>query len=150
MTLPGSIPDPSAQLDHVPTIAGLVPITEIMSRRLVTAPPDLPAERLVELLRDRHVGCVPIVNEAGRPIGIVTKQDVVECMRDGRATARELMMPLPRSLGERATVGQAASMMSAEGVHHVLILDEDRRLIGIVSSLDVVHWLARNDGVAAG
>jgi CBS-domain-containing membrane protein len=133
-------------VDRIPTISGLVPITEIMSRRLVTARPELPADRLVELFLDQHVGCVPIVNQAGRAIGIVTKLDVVECMKEGRPTARELMMPIAMSLDVHATVGQAARVMSAERIHHVLIVDDDRRLVGIVSALDVVHWLARNDG----
>jgi CBS domain-containing protein len=132
--------------ERIPTIAGLVPVTEIMSQQLVTARPDLPADRLVELFRDRHVGCVPVVNDAGRPLGIVTKQDVVECMDEGRPTARELMMPLAMSLGPRATVGQAAAMMSLERIHHVLIVDDDRQLIGVISSLDIARWLARNDG----
>jgi CBS domain-containing membrane protein len=133
-------------VDRIPTIAGLVPITEIMSQQLVTARPEMAADHLIELLRDRHVGCVPIVNEAGRPLGIVTKLDVVECLADDRPTARELMMPLAMTLGAHATVGQAAAMMSAEGIHHVLVVDDDRRLIGVVSALDIARWLARNDG----
>jgi IMP dehydrogenase len=108
----------------------------------------LSTDRLIELLRDQHVGCVPIVNEAGRAIGIVTKLDVVECMKEDRPTARDLMMPIAMSLDAHATVGQAARVMSAERIHHVLVVDDDRRLIGVVSALDVVHWLARNDGLA--
>lgn len=135
--------------ERVPTIAGLVPITQIMSRRLVTARPELPAERLVELLRDRHVGCVPVVNDNGRPIGIVTKLDIVECLHDGRPTAREIMMPLAMTLDEHTTVAQAAATMSTEGIHHVLVVNEDERLIGVVSALDIARWLARNDGLVS-
>jgi len=136
------------QAERVPTIAGLVPITQIMSERLVTARPEMPVGDLIQMLRTQHVGCVPIVNEAGRPMGIVTKLDVVECLNDGRATARELMMPLAMSLESHATVGQAAALMSKEDIHHVLVVDEDRRLIGVVSALDIARWLARNDGLA--
>jgi CBS domain-containing protein len=128
----------------VPTIAGLVPITDIMSRSPVTARPDADAEGVIGLLRSKHVGCVPIVDEDGRPLGIVTKLDVLEC-GVSRGTARELMMPLAFTLGERATVAQAAGLMSAEAIHHVLVVDEDLSLIGVVSSLDIAHWLARND-----
>jgi CBS domain-containing protein len=57
-------------------------------------------------------------------------------------------MPIAMSLDAHATVGQAARVMSAERIHHVLVVDDDRRLIGVVSALDIVHWLARNDGLA--
>jgi CBS domain-containing protein len=130
-----------------PTIAGRVPITTIMSRALVTAHADASADGVAELLRAKHVGCVPIIDAAGRPLGIITKLDLLECSGEGRGTARELMMPHAFTLGEGATVAQAAGLMSVEDIHHVLIVDDRAALVGVVSSLDIVHWLARNDGV---
>jgi CBS domain-containing protein len=130
----------------VPTIAGLVPVTDIMTRTPVTARPDADADAVIGMLRSKHVGCVPVVDAERRPIGIVTKLDVLQC-GDDRNTARELMMPIAFTLGERATVAQAAGLMCAESIHHVLVVDDDRALIGVVSSLDIANWLARNDRV---
>ena len=120
----------------------LVRITQIMSQRLVTAKPDLPAASLMALFRDQHVGCVPIVDDRGHPIGIVTKRDVVECLSDERPTARDLMMPRTISIGADATVGQAADTMTREDIHHVLVVDRERKLIGVVSTLDVARACA--------
>jgi CBS domain-containing protein len=120
-----------------------------MSRDLVTARADTTTDRIVELLRRKHVGCVPIVDELGRAIGIVTKLDIVECMGEGRTTARELMMPFAFTLGASASVAQAAAMMSKEALHHVLVVDDDRTLLGVVSTLDIARWLAQNDGLLA-
>jgi CBS domain-containing protein len=131
----------------VPTVAKFVPIADVMTRDLVTARADTTTARIVELLRRKHVGCVPIVDDLGRPIGIVTKLDIVECMGDGRMTARELMMPFAFTLGASATVAQAAAMMSKEAMHHVLVVNDDRTLLGVVSTLDIARWLAQNDGL---
>jgi CBS domain-containing protein len=128
----------------VPTIAGLVPVTDIMTRSPVTARPEAPAEGVIGLLRSKHVGCVPIVDAEGRPLGIVTKLDVLECSSEKRGTARELMMPHAFTLGLRSSVVQAAGLMSSEDIHHVLVVDDDRRLVGVVSSLDLARWLARH------
>jgi CBS domain-containing protein len=57
------------------------------------------------------------------------------------------MLALAFSLDERATIAQAAAMMAIEDLHHVPIVSVEGRLIGVVSSLDIVRWLARNDGV---
>jgi CBS domain-containing protein len=124
-----------------------VPITDVMSRDLVTARAETTTDQIVELLRRKHVGCVPIVDALGRAIGIVTKLDVVECMGDGRTTARELMMPFAFALGPSASVAQAAAMMSNEALHHVLVVDHDRTLIGVVSTLDIARWLAQTDAL---
>ena len=142
-------PDP--ELVRVPTIADLVPLTEIMSRNITCARRDLGADRVAELMVENHIGCVPVVEEPGRPIGMITKQDFIEQVanyRDERTprTAAELMMPMAITLGEGATIAHAAALMACEDIHHLPVVDAEGRLIGVVSTMDIVRWLARNDG----
>jgi CBS domain-containing protein len=156
---PLSCAEPDPALVRVPTIADLVPVTEIMTREVTCARRDLASAWIVELVVRNRIGCVPVVEEPGRPIGMITKLDLVEQLLadlGGSAspaprdltprTAYELMLPLAITLGEHATIAHAAAMMAAEDVHHVPIVDPNGRLIGIVSTMDVVRWLAKNDG----
>lgn len=135
------------------TIAADVPIAAIMATQVVCARPELRADALARLLVDHHIGCVPIVDDNGRPIGIVTKADLVERL-DGRAaidlsqTAADVMMPLAITLDERATVADAAAMFVSEDFHHVMIVSATGILIGVVSTKDVVRWLDDNDRAA--
>jgi CBS domain-containing protein len=136
---------------HVPTIADLVPVTQIMTREITCAHRELEVDQLVDLVVRNRIGCVPIVEAPGRPIGMVTKLDIVERLfsRDGSdppRTAGELMLPLAITLGEHATIAHAAALMAAEDVHHIPIVDTSGCMIGIVSTLDIVRWLAKNDG----
>ncbi len=134
------------------TIADGVPVTAIMSRRLVCAYPDLPLLALTRLFLDEHVGCIPIIDHHGHPQGIVTKSDLVEQLA-GLATewtfkvANDVMMPLALTLDERATIAHAASLMTMEDLHHVMIVSCDGILIGVVSAKDIVRWLVENDGL---
>ena len=143
------------ELMRVPTIADIVPLTEIMSRDMTCARRDLDADRVAELMVLDHIGCVPVVEEPGRPVGMITKLDLVERLvtRDGvRAeglgmqTAATVMMPMSIVLNERATIAHAAALMANEDIHHLCVVDMDGRLIGVVSTMDIVRWLARNDG----
>ncbi len=152
---------PAAELVGVPTVAGLIPVTDIMTRDVICARGDLSIETVVNLLVNHYIGCVPIVDEDGCPVGMITKRDVVEPMSNRVATAdesptcaalsprtaEEAMLPLAFTLGEHATVAQAAAMMASEDLHHVPIVSTTGRLVGVVSSLDIVRWLARNDGL---
>lgn len=132
------------------TIADAVPVNAIMSRRLVCAYPDLPLIALSRLFLDQHVGCIPIIDHRGHPEGIVTKSDLVEHLSRRPSewtfmTAQDVMMPLALTLDEHATVAHAASLMTLEDLHHVMIVSCDGVLIGVISAKDVVRWLVEND-----
>lgn len=158
-----------------PSVADRVGVEEIMSRRVLSATADVSIEALTSLLLDNHIGCVPIVDNRQRPIGMVTKHDLVQFhytkdgneevvvahRRKGEAdgdepglhsfhvsatVAEDVMLPLAITLSERATVAHAAALMAIEGIHHIPVVDLQGKLIGIVSSMDVARWLARNDG----
>jgi CBS domain-containing protein len=144
-------------MPQVPTIADLISVRQIMSREVVCAREDLDAGALIDLMMRRRIGCVPVVDERGRPIGMVTKTDVVEQQLTATlhgtppaATAGALMMPLAITLDEHATVAHAAAMMAVEDFHHVAIVSDGGALIGVISTMDIVRWLAANDGIAAG
>jgi len=122
-----------------------VEVATIMSRVLVTATPELPASRLVELLVDENIGAVPIVDSEGFPVGIVTRYDVIEEDEldiTDEVPAVALMHPRPLTVAGSTSVPDAAALMAKQRVHHLLVVDCDGRLIGMLSSFDVVRWVA--------
>jgi len=149
---------------HRMSFASRVPIRRIMSRDLVCARADLAIGTVIELMVERHIGCIPVVDELRRPVGVITKWDVVEqvgasmrCCPDGSPlpvdlaprVAEEVMMPLALTLDEDASVGSAATMMTLEDTHHVLVVSSAGTLVGVVSAKDIVRWLVENDGLAS-
>lgn len=131
--------------------ADRIPVTEIMTVHVVCALPDLEVGALLDVMIGQRLGCVPVVNESGQPIGMVTKLDIVEYLAAPRSTPApvvgDLMMPLAITIDENATIAHAATLMASEDMHHVMIVSE-RRLVGIVSTMDVTRWLAEHPGTA--
>lgn len=129
--------------------ADQVSVSEIMSRRLICAFPDLSLTKLIHLMIRERLGCVPVVDDTGHPVGMVTKFDIVEHFEAPKpdALVEHVMMPLAITLDDNATVAHAAALMASEDMHHVMIVS-DRRLIGVVSTMDVTRWLARSEGLA--
>ncbi|MBV8757084.1 MAG: CBS domain-containing protein [Deltaproteobacteria bacterium] len=136
----------------MPSIADIVPLTEIMTRDMTVVRADLSVRHLPDLIARHRIGCVPVVDERGRPIGMITKTDVIAHLITPQGElpriAGEVMLPITIAVSERATIAHAASLMSAEDIHHLLVVDLDGVLTGVVSTLDIVRWLARNDGFA--
>ena len=49
----------------------------MMTETVVTAPPDCPVRHVAELMRERNVGCLPVLDERRRLCGIVTEGDLM-------------------------------------------------------------------------
>jgi CBS domain-containing protein len=121
------------------------PISEIMCRDVWCAREDLSVAGLRRLLAQRHVGGIPVVAADGRPVGIVTATDLAHPIAGDRR-ARDVMTGALFVLPDSASISQAAALMALEHVHRIPIVTDDGKLAGIVSSTDVLAWLARQDG----
>ena len=63
-------------------------------------------------------------------------------------TAGEIMTPLAVTVSETATIAEASALMALEGVHRLPVVNNamSGRVVGVVSALDVLGWLARRSG----
>jgi len=57
--------------------AASTPVSAIMTREVFTVRPDLSLQSLIETMMERGVGCAPVLDERGTPVGIVSKTDLV-------------------------------------------------------------------------
>ena len=131
---------------HADTTAGeRTPVREIMTADVWCARDDLPLATLREMLVAHHFSGVPVVDGVGRCVGVVSTADLARAgKRDARV--RDIMASLTFVLPDNASVSQAAALMALEHVHRIPIVTDDGRVAGIVSSIDVLGWLGRQDG----
>jgi len=117
-----------------------VRISEVMTESVVTAPPDCPVRAVAEMMRERNVGSVVLVDESGLPVGFVTDRDLaVSVLADGRdhAEPAEGHASSPVITGTpEMDVDAAVGLMIGHGVRRLPILDGDR-LTGIVTLDDL-------------
>lgn len=113
-------------------------ISEVMEhKRLLTAPPDTTVSRAAQLMAERNVGAIVVIEE-GRLAGIFTERDVVFRVvargKDPQATRlAEAMTASPLTIGPEKTYGHALLMMHEGGFRHVPVVEKGK-LVGIVSS----------------
>jgi CBS domain-containing protein len=124
------------------------PLSEVMTPDVLCVLAGLGLDDLTELLVGRHISGAPVVDRVGRPIGVVTTGDLLG-RSPGDSVVADIMMPLAFTLPESATLSQAAALMAIECVHRIPVVSADGRVVGLLSSLDVARWLARNDGYLA-
>ncbi len=103
--------------------------------------PATPLAEVLATMEESRIGSMPVVDDARRPLGIFTRQDVIgRIVLPGRPLATpiaEVMSAPPITLPLSATAGDAALMMARRGIRHVLLTDDDGGLAGVVSERDL-------------
>jgi CBS domain-containing protein len=110
-----------------------------MTETVVTAPPERTVREIAEMMRERNVGSVVLIEEQ-RPVGFLTDRDLaVSVLADGRdlgdRAADHASTPVITANAEMQ-VEQAAELMVRHGVRRLVIVDGDR-LTGILTLDDI-------------
>jgi len=117
-------------------------IKNYIKRPPITIGRDATVEEAAALMAEKGVGALAIVDEGGRPVGIITERDVV------KAVAR-------RALGAKVVeVGTTANLLTASPeddeyevlkkmrerrVRHLLVVDKEGKLVGVLSIRDFLE-----------
>ena len=144
---------------------GVTQVREVMSRDVVSVRPDTPLASAVRQLVESPYRALPVSDAQGRVVGIVTNSDLVE--RGDLGLRIELLRTLsPRELAaellasERgkvvadvmtspavtieadATVADAAHLMVSRRLKRVPVVDENGRMLGVISRVDLLRTSA--------
>jgi len=117
-----------------------VQIQEIMTSSVVTASPDDAVQQVAALMRDRNVGSVVLVDDSGRPVGMVTDRDLtIDALADAAdpGTPASKCATAPVVTGESGMeLAEAASLMVSHRIRRLPVM-EAGTLVGIVTLDDI-------------
>ena len=140
-------------------------VSDAMTRQVLTVHPDTPFKQIAEVLLGQGIDAVPVVDESGAVLGVVSGSDLtcheesgptlgallthgrttITHARKARArTARELMTAPARTIRPDATVCDALRSMVRGGVGRLLVMDGGR-LVGILARSDLLRVYTRSD-----
>jgi CBS domain-containing protein len=128
----------------VPSAADLTPVAALIAPEVTCLSPSLPVAEATVVMLARNLTGAPVVDDDGRPVGILTRSDLLRAR--AAALVADAMMPVAFGLAENDSLARAAALMATEGVQHLLVIGDFGRVVGIVSTLDVTRWLARQAG----
>ncbi|MBZ5548119.1 MAG: CBS domain-containing protein [Acidobacteriia bacterium] len=102
------------------------------------------AEQAIRTMLDRHVGAVAVLDEEQRVAGIFTERDVLRRLslsqRDPGNTPVREVMTTPVEMATRATTpSEAVATMLERHYRHLPIVDDDGRLLGMLSIRNVLE-----------
>jgi len=143
---------------------------DVMSKPVVSVHPDTPLREIARLLLDKGISAVPVVDDKGVPIGMVSEGDLIrpdrsareawrqswlEIFAEGEPLAPELLAWLQShshsaravmstpviTVSEDTELGELARVLVAHRIKRVLVV-RDGRVTGIVARDDLLRSLA--------
>ncbi|HZW21093.1 HPP family protein [Noviherbaspirillum sp.] len=146
---------------------------DIMSRDLVTVEYGTELQEAWSLLRKHKVKALPVVDRARRVIGIITFVDFMKNANldvfegfdaklrhfirrtrslhsDKPEVVGQIMTRHVRTVSEDMHIVELVPLLSDMGLHHVPVLDKERRLAGMITQSDLIAALYRGRLTGAG
>jgi CBS domain-containing protein len=143
-------------------------VSASMTRVVYAVSPDTSLEVAGRLLYKKNITGAPVVDPEGRAVGVITAKDLADPDRPrasepgtstiyrvadgscnqidggkvstpGRAT--DVMTTYVVAVTPDSTLRDAMRLMTADNIHRVVVIDEHKRIVGIVSSMDVMRAL---------
>ena len=118
----------------------------IMSTAIQTVTTETSVSVAAQIMRDHDIGSVVVVDDDGRLEGILTSTDVVRLAADERdsttATVEEYMSHVVVTTTVNEPIREVAATMVQYGFHHLPVVGEAERVIGMVTTSDVTAFLS--------
>lgn len=142
-------------------------VEDVMTTEVLTVRPETLLKEAAGLLADRRISGLPVVDADDRVLGVLSEGDILfkeggakeqgrlerwlaspPSLSDLKFTARtagEAMSAPAVTIGPKRHLAEAANRMIDDGVNRLPVVDDEGRLIGIVSRADLVRAFVRSD-----
>jgi CBS domain-containing protein len=142
-------------------------VSQVMTSGVLCVDGELDLPELAQVLTARKRGAAPVVEDQGVLLGIVSKGDLVRGRERSESEAEEegdggdvstyppdcagllvedVMTTQVVSLPEDASLAEAFQVMAKHGYHRVPVVSKEGVVVGILSMVDLVRWIARQPG----
>ncbi|HAC50939.1 CBS domain-containing protein [Sulfitobacter sp. HI0082] len=118
-------------------------VQEIMTSNPTCCGPDASVQEAAKLMDDKSVGSIPVVNDAGEPVGIVTDRDICcGAVAQGKGTDTRVSDVMSKDVLTAAPdedVESCCNKMEEKQVRRTVVTDDAGKCCGIVAQADVAR-----------
>ena len=118
-------------------------ISDMMTKKLETIEESFSIQETAKKMRNANVSSLVVVDNKGKPLGIVTERDIVRkaCVNDvsaSKVTNKEIMSPKLITIDPNSSPSAAVDIMLENNIRHLLVVDKDNtEPIGMITPLDL-------------
>jgi len=124
-------------------------VSDLNPRSPISVSADASVADAVETMLNGGIGCVLVIDDAGRLAGIFSETDavrrvagVIDDLSD--VSIQEVMTRRPSTLPADVPIAHALHLMGLHGFRHIPLVDADGRPQGVISSRDIAEFIEEN------
>ena len=126
-------------------------VVDFMAGDLVVVAPNLPVDVVAAVLADHDIGGLPVVDGAGRLVGVVSQTDLVRLRASSVPWSawsvlqvRDVMTQPAVTIRGSASLREAARAMTERDVDRLVVVGDDTETaLGVISDSDLVRAFGR-------
>jgi CBS domain-containing protein len=138
-------------------VLGAATAADLMAPDPVSLQADATLGEAIDLLVGKGISAAPVIDDAGRPVGVLSRSDLLVHERArgparvpddpglpghaGAVRVRDLMTPAVFSVPPEAPARRVIDDLVGLQVHRLFVIDHDGVLVGVISALDVLQRL---------
>jgi CBS domain-containing protein len=118
---------------------------DLMLKDIVTTCGNVPVREAIELLFKRHVGCIVVVDDAQKCVGIFTERDAIRIVAQNvplDASIEKVMTKNPFTVNEDSTFDEAKNIIKSAKVRHLPVITASGKIVGLISVRNILDELS--------
>jgi CBS-domain-containing membrane protein len=120
-------------------------VRDVMSASLFVIEVGMSPAEAAAVLAAHRISGAPVVSGSARPLGIVTRSDLLDPRHQAEPTVATVMTRVLYAVRATDPAIAAVRLMTTENIHRVVVVDGSGLLVGIVTSMDIMRALARGE-----
>lgn len=114
-------------------------VEEVMNREVFTLSPHERAADATKYLVSLGITGCPVISPERQPLGHVSLRDLVDV--NDTEQVKDRMTSPARTIAQSDTISEAARTLAAQGLHRLVVTDDDGCTVGVISAVDVIRGL---------
>jgi Zn-dependent protease/CBS domain-containing protein len=129
-----------------------VPVSTAMMTQFATLTPQAPIDEAVQTLLRTSQSEFPVVDDAGKPVGVLGRNDLIRALKERGPDARvaDAMATDVPTIGQRRCLEEAFRLLQEKSAPAVAVVDNAGRLVGLVTSETVGEMMMLHQALPKG
>jgi CBS domain-containing protein len=115
---------------------------DLMLKDVVTINENGVVKEAIEMLFKRHIGCIIVVDDSQKCIGIFTERDAIRIVAQNlplNATMEKIMTKNPFTINEDSTFEEAKNMIKDHQIRHLPVTNKEGKIVGMISVRQILN-----------
>lgn len=120
-------------------------VKDIMTYGVITVPDDASFMDVINILVEGYVHGIVVVNKRYEPIGVVSEADIPKAFGKNldEVKVTEIMNSPPEVIEMNKSIKEAGEIMQNKHIHRLIVIDENKKMKGLLSLTDIIREIYR-------